>query len=579
MDARWIEAVEPVVRRMLVLARTDRELSEELRKLAQSCLDWLSEAQNGTATIPLTPACIWETGITYGPAEEAESGFGGWAASPDGPTTLATEPVPRLDAPPRTSPIGDSPGESRQPHGAASAECDPAGSEMIIEARMQAGPAGPSARELAKLLWPELQEGTRGPATPSVAERPPRPALPAAADLEGLERRLRLKADAARWAAERISECEGGRRSRIELEQVDRAFQERARKLCDCRLWMLGPQAPAGERTTYEVAGGCYEAGAIAVHLASGLTTDGNSAAFLTELLELVAESQSALRASVDRFGLSDPDQLRMYTWLRDTTSLHRVYIPRYMRSDDPADPAQWPALVQRLADLDSRLKRTRDEQKNRRKLLNKLKFVSRQLIERTTRAGSEEWGALASVVEELVSGGVPPSQVELREALLPLVDLLPETLEPSREFSLVLKEIDRFLASRTVEPETNGKEPSEEVRRASRILASRRVVIIGGERRPHAEKAIEKAFGLSRLDWIATREHESLDGFEAVIARPDVALVLLAIRWTSHSFGEVKAFCDRHGKPLVRLPAGYNPNQIAAQILDQCSERLLNVA
>jgi hypothetical protein len=48
-----------------------------------------------------------------------------------------------------------------------------------------------------------------------------------------------------------------------------------------------------------------------------------------------------------------------------------------------------------------------------------------------------------------------------------------------------------------------------------------------------------------------------------------------LAIRWSSHSFGEVKAMCGRHGKPFVRLPAGYNPDQVAQQILAQCSEAL----
>jgi hypothetical protein len=53
------------------------------------------------------------------------------------------------------------------------------------------------------------------------------------------------------------------------------------------------------------------------------------------------------------------------------------------------------------------------------------------------------------------------------------------------------------------------------------------------------------------------------------------MALVLLAVRWSSHSFGEVRQSCDRHGKPLVRLPGGYNPNQVAAQILSQCGERL----
>src|SRR5690606_2152167 len=98
-------------------------------------------------------------------------------------------------------------------------------------------------------------------------------------------------------------------------------------------------------------------------------------------------------------------------------------------------------------------------------------------------------------------------------------------------------------------------------------------VVLIGGDRRPEAQEALVEAFGLGELEWIGTREHESIERFRPSIAHPDVALVLLAIRWASHSFGDIKEDCDRHGKPLVRLPGGYNPNQVAAQILSQCGE------
>ena len=51
--------------------------------------------------------------------------------------------------------------------------------------------------------------------------------------------------------------------------------------------------------------------------------------------------------------------------------------------------------------------------------------------------------------------------------------------------------------------------------------------------------------------------------------------MVLLAIRWSSHSFGEVRSLCERYGKPLVRLPGGYNPAQVAWQILQQVGEQL----
>jgi hypothetical protein len=112
-------------------------------------------------------------------------------------------------------------------------------------------------------------------------------------------------------------------------------------------------------------------------------------------------------------------------------------------------------------------------------------------------------------------------------------------------------------------------------VTEAARLLAGKSVVLIGGSPRPNSHAALKAALDIKELLWIETRVHESIDKFEPYIARSDVALVLLAIRWSSHSFGEVKQFCDRYDKPMVRLPGGYNPNQVAAQILAQCSRQL----
>ena len=109
-------------------------------------------------------------------------------------------------------------------------------------------------------------------------------------------------------------------------------------------------------------------------------------------------------------------------------------------------------------------------------------------------------------------------------------------------------------------------------------MLGGRSVVLIGGIRRREAQESLRRALGLSELIWIETKEHQSVDSFEPLIARADVAVVLLAIRWSSHAFGDVRQFCDRHGKPLVRLPGGYSPNQVAAQILAQCSGKLEEV-
>jgi hypothetical protein len=109
----------------------------------------------------------------------------------------------------------------------------------------------------------------------------------------------------------------------------------------------------------------------------------------------------------------------------------------------------------------------------------------------------------------------------------------------------------------------------------AAELLRGGVVVLIGGQRRPQAATALTRALELAELRWITAGRHESLYRFEPAIARPETRLVLLAIRWSSHSFEGVREFCNRHGKPLVRLPGGYSPNQVAEQIIRQVSSQL----
>ena len=160
------------------------------------------------------------------------------------------------------------------------------------------------------------------------------------------------------------------------------------------------------------------------------------------------------------------------------------------------------------------------------------------------------------TAVEDVVAEGVPPSSREVRDLLLPRIDDLPDGAELPPGFRLVLREIDRYLATRTPRPvAATAPEPSPEVAEAARLLGGKSVLLIGGLRRPGAQQALRKALALGELIWIETKEHESIDRFGPYVARPEVALVLLAIRWSSHSFGDVKRSCDEHGKPMVRLP------------------------
>ena len=404
------------------------------------------------------------------------------------------------------------------------------------------------------------------------------------ADLPAVEVRCRMKADGCRWAATRRRRMAEGADFRVEVEPLDREIVERAKRLPDCFLWMNHPTGPApADPAVLEAAAACFDVTADALAAARAAVADPAGADGQAEQgLALLAEAQSALRAAVAQTGWTgqDKDQLRAYHWLRRTAWSRQVYLPRHMRADDPAAPAGWQDLAGRVQALDASAEDRRQRERRRRSGLNRVRYHLKPVLAAAADDGDDrrhDWQVVIETVDQLVADGLPPSSVELRELLLPVADRVPDLDEFPPGFRLALREVDRFQADRPAPPADSPAtaEQTDAVRRVAELLAGRAVVLIGGVPRPHARRALEEAFGLSEVDWVGTREHASIAPFEPHVARPAVAAVLLAIRWSSHSFEGVKAFCDRHGKPLVRLPGGYSPNQVAVQILRQCGGRL----
>jgi hypothetical protein len=313
--------------------------------------------------------------------------------------------------------------------------------------------------------------------------------------------------------------------------------------------------------------GGCFET--LAEALLLGRDAEGHRGG-QDRALPLLAEAQSALRRSLQRLKApEDPDQAEVYEWVRISAARQRLFLKRFMRTDDLADPAGWPALLARIETQAG----SGPQSKRQKQLLDQLRLLCTQNEPERTE---ESWRSILMVVEDLIHEGTPPSSREIRELLLPLLDELPELEDVPPGFGLVLREIDRYQATRQTTPaRVTSQQPTAEVQEVARLLAGRSIVLIGGLRHPEAQRSLKSALSLRELIWIETKEHQSIAGFETSIARSDVAVVLLAIRWSSHAFGDVKQFCDRHGKPLVRLPGGYSSNQVAAQILSQCSEQI----
>ena len=445
----------------------------------------------------------------------------------------------------------------------------------------------PTPSNIAPRVSPPISLARREPSAETIAPRPPAPSAPTAyreespveEDLHTVADRCRLKAEGVRWAVERQRKLADGADFRDEVAPGDREIVDRARALPNCYLWMNQPHAtqiPADPRSA-EILAKSFEVAAIAAGLLKELEDEvGPPSPLLGQVLENAAEAQSALRVAANVLnGPKDVDQFALYDYLRKTAEHHRIYIRRFMRIDDPADPLRLPALEQRLKTLAEAVDDRRGKVKNAKRRISQLKYHAGLILQ--NGGGEPDWRKAAEAVDALVAEGLPPSALEIRQQLLPILDLVPDDLdEYPKGFDLALREADHYRSSLPA-PAAEPAEapPTPAVAEAARLLEGRTVVFIGGTPRPGAREALRSAFRLEELNWIVTRDHQSIEGFEHDIARPNVALVIVAIRWSNHSFGDVKAFCDRHGKPMLRLTAGYNPNQVAAQILAQCGDAL----
>jgi hypothetical protein len=388
-------------------------------------------------------------------------------------------------------------------------------------------------------------------------------------ELQEIRRRCLAKCDALRWQVESHRRLWEGVEAPIDDAHVDRKTIEWSGRMVDNFYWLN--EQSSSETTDVsllEDVGGCFQALAEAIRLMPGGEAGRGK---LERSLPLIAEAQSMLRKAIHRLQApNDPDQLAAFRFARDAAARNHIFVKRHLKADDPADPSDWPGLLSRIEALAGGGTQSRQQ----RQRIGELRGVLESI--RRGNAGDQGWQALIDLVEQALEEGLPPSNRDLRELLLPVIDEIPDREDMPPGFRLVLREIDQYLATRTrAATEEPGYAPPAEVIEATRLLEGRSVVLIGGIRRREAQEALRRALNLKDLIWIETREHQSIDPFEPVVARPEVALVLLAIRWSSHAFGDVRQFCVRHDKPLVRLPGGYGPHQVAVQVLAQASDWL----
>lgn len=385
--------------------------------------------------------------------------------------------------------------------------------------------------------------------------------------------RCQVKAEGARWAVERRKLIAAGADFRGDVAPGDRQIGDKARSTPDCFLWTNRPTTPVPqEPAAFLTLADCFEVLAAAIGFAEEVAQDDTAhQEMVAESLQLLAEAQSALRAAMMAAGgPNDYDQLAAFEWLRARAAEKQIFIPRYMRETDPASPDNWSSLKERIDAAQKQWQEHCNRLRRRKQLFGKIKYETSRLVDTGDADFEGRWKTLITACAELVGLGVPPSNRELRELLLPVLDDMPSLPEVPPQFALVVREVDRFLAGQQSEElPSRDVEPTEEIKKVAKKLRKRILVLIGGNRRRCAEAALKSAFGLKELFWIETRPHQTVYDFEPYVARPDVAAVLLLIRWVSHGHGDVAKFCTKYDRPLIRLPWGYNPNQVAARILE----------
>ncbi|MFN8854472.1 MAG: hypothetical protein ACK50P_02850, partial [Planctomycetaceae bacterium] len=397
-------------------------------------------------------------------------------------------------------------------------------------------------------------------------------------DFALIEQRCRLKAEGARWAVARRRLLANRADFTTDVEPLDRDLIARAKLLPNCFLWLNHPNGPSSnDASRYDEVAACFETLAEAVALVRSMEDDKDRDPVEFEnALNLLAEAQSMLRISVVKFdNYADTDQRDVFQWLKHTANEQQIFIRRFMRLDDPGDPNLASDLQARIKAASGSVVEARKRIKQQKKVFSKLKHKC-QLIQDQPESADDYWPLVYAMVDELYTGGVPSSHRDFRDSLLPIIEAIPEIEELPRSMQAVVKDLERHLDT---SPD-GGDEPLEDrphpdVLETGRLLKGRSLVLVGGDRRESAEQALIDALGLKAVHWVSTQDQDGLESLESAAGQPDVALVLLAIRWSSHSYTDVKAICEKHHKPLVRLPGGFSINQVASQVMAQTGGRL----
>ena len=210
------------------------------------------------------------------------------------------------------------------------------------------------------------------------------------------------------------------------------------------------------------------------------------------EILSLIAEAQSMIRVAASRTGHRRREDTAeaVHGWLCEVAAEIQVYIPRFMKAGEAADPHQAAELRERVS----------------------------HLLDSAPAAGDDETS------------------------------------------------------------DDDDSPPTGTVARVRELLRHRTVALFCGDRRADKRQQLTEAFELNDLLWNDGCNGDSDP--ERIFERPDLDLVLLALRWLDQDQADTLARrAAERGVPVVWLKGGYGVKRVAQDILEQAGEQLANLA
>jgi hypothetical protein len=274
-----------------------------------------------------------------------------------------------------------------------------------------------------------------------------------------------------------------------------------------------------------------------------------------------------------------DRDQAEAHVWLRRETAERRVFIDRHMTAADPADPANAADLRSRIKSYGKQLDEREAAGKKVKNALGQIKYHAGQLIKGRPEEAPAHWAKISDGVKRLDGMGVSATDRRIAEAVGPAAAAVWPGPPAGAEFMVGVIARAKALKNDKPDPKravADEREWSESVLAVRNLLRGKRMVVIGGEPNAEAVQRLTQAFELKEAEWVELTEHGPGTPMRAPIYRSDTAVVIVIIKLTGHLHAEeARDYSSGAGKPCVMLSGGYNPERVAAEIMEQASSRL----